>query len=67
MQIIFWIIIVLLAFGISEIACIDCEQLAKNSNSKIDKQTLTYIYSAIKIIVLVILVLGAVIGIRIGV
>ena len=67
MQIGFWLIIILLAFGISEVACIDCEQLARNTNSKINTETLVYIYMAIKVIVLVALVFFAVIGIRIGV
>lgn len=67
MQIVFWIIVILLVFGISEVACIDCEKLAKNTNSKINTETLVYIYMVVKTTILVILVALAVIGIRIGV
>lgn len=67
MQIIFWIIIVLFAFAISEVACIDCEELAKNSRFNANTQTLVYIYIAIKTIILVVLVFLAVLGIRIGI
>lgn len=67
MQIIFWLIVILLTFGISEVACIDCEKLAKNTNSKISTETLVYIYMAVKTVILVVLVCLAVIGIRIGI
>lgn len=64
MQIGLWIIIILLGFAISEIACIDCEELAKNNNFNMDKYTLKNIYVCCKVIILVILCSIAIWGIK---